>query len=265
MRINLVCGHSAGGMLRQAVRDFGLPGEVRVIDDDLSLGPLHDDKTRNEWWLTVYGPWRAVAYQPDLYNQWQAVRDHLGKVSELVLWSSNSARDHVFERMAASMLGDRVTIFRVLAPACGKLEGVSFHNPDALAGMEQSKREIGPTEAGNWAASFSNHLRQSHGIRVLQQGAIVARPENHLDEYLLERCPLEWTKWYRPIGNAMADGDGQNLISDAFLSWRLRLLVEAGRVEAQGDLTPFESLKDVLVRRVPASWGTTVFGDREPN
>lgn len=245
-------GHSAGGLLRQAARDFGLPGEVRVIDDDLSLGPLQDDKTRNEWWLTVHGPWREVAHQPDLYNQWQAVRDNLGGASELVLWSSNSARDYVFERMAASMLGDRVTLFRIAAPASGKLEGVSFHNPDALAGMEKSKRAMGPTEATNWAASFSNQLRQSSGIRVLQQGAIVARPENDLDEYLLERCPLEWTKWYRPIGHAMADGDGRNLISDAFFSWRMRLLVEAGRVEAKGDLTSFMSLKDVLVRRVSA-------------
>jgi len=49
----------------------------------------------------------------------------------------------------------------------------------------------------------------------------------------------------------MGDGDGQNLISDAFFSWRMRLLVEAGRIEAQGDLTSFVNLKDVLVRRIP--------------
>jgi hypothetical protein len=77
---------------------------------------------------------------------------------------------------------------------------------------------------------------------VLQQGSIIARPENAFDEYLLERCPLEWTKWYYPIGHAMGDCDGQNLMGDAFLSWRLRMLVEAGRVEAQGDLITFESL-----------------------
>lgn len=251
MRINLVHGHSAGGSLRQAVRDFGLPGEVRVIDDDLSLGPLQDDKTRNEWWLMVYGPWREVAYQPDLYDQWQAIRDNLGGVRELVLWSSNSASDYVFERMAASMLGDCVALFRIAAPASGKLEGVSFHNPEALAGMEKSKRAMGPTEATDWAASFSNRLRQSSGIRVLQQGVIVALPESDLDEYLLERCPLEWTKWYRPIGHAMGERGGQNLMSDVFFSWRMRLLVEAGRIEAQGDLTSSVNLKDVLVRRIP--------------
>ncbi len=85
---------------------------------------------------------------------------------------------------------------------------------------------------------------------MLQQGSIIVRPENALDEYLLERCPLEWTKWYYPIGDAMGDCDGHNLLDDAFFSWRLRLLVEAGRVEAQGDLTSFESLKDLLVRRI---------------
>lgn len=248
MRINLVHGHSAGGLLRQASRDFGLPGEVRVIDDDLSVGPLHDDRTRNEWWRTVYGPY-PEAHQPSLYDQWQAMSDNLATSSELVLWSSNSARDFVFERMAAFMFRDRIALFQVLVPSSGKLEGVPFHGPDALAGMEHNKRALTATEVENWAASFADQLRQSSGIRVLQQGSITVRPENALDEYLLERCPLEWTKWYRPIGHAMADSDGQNLIGDAFFSWRLRMLVEGGQVEASGDPMSSEGPKDVLVRR----------------
>ncbi|WP_416200354.1 DUF3658 domain-containing protein [Terricaulis sp.] len=48
----------------------------------------------------------------------------------------------------------------------------------------------------------------------------------------------------------MADCDGSNLLSDAFFSWRLRLLVDAGRVEAQGNPTSPDGPKDVLVRRV---------------
>lgn len=123
MRINLAQGHSAGGLLRQAIRDFGLPGEVRVIDDDLSVGPLDDDQTRNEWWATVYSPY-PEAHQPNLYNQWRAIGADLGAASELVLWSSCSARDHVFERMAAFMLpGHLGAVFQARVPASGKLEG----------------------------------------------------------------------------------------------------------------------------------------------
>lgn len=249
MRINLVQGHSAGRLLRQAVRDFGLPGEVRVVDDDLSVGPLHDDQTRNEWWLTVYGP-QPEAHQPSLYVQWQTISGNLGAGNELVLWSSDSARDYVFERMAAFMLGDRGTLFHVLVPASGKLEGVPFHNPSALAAMENNKRALTTSEVENWSASFANQSRQSSGVRWLHQGSTVARPEDAFDEYLLERCPPDWTKWYRPIGEAMADCDGKNLLSDAFFSWRLRLLVDAGRVEAQGDPMSSDGPKDVLVRRV---------------
>ncbi|MBL8545846.1 MAG: DUF1835 domain-containing protein [Hyphomonadaceae bacterium] len=251
MRINLVHGQTAGGLLRQAVRDFGLPGEVCVIDDDLSVGPLHDDRTRNEWWLAVYGP-HPKAHQPSLYDQWQSISDSLRTTSELVLWSSNSARDHVFERMAVSVLSERSAFFQVLVPASGKLEGVPFHAPHALAAMEATRRVLTATELADRAATFANQLRQSGGIRVLKRGSIIALPENAFDEFLLERCPLEWTKWYYPIGHAMGDCDGQNLMSDAFFSWRLRLLVEDRRVEAQGDLTSFENLKGVLVRRVDA-------------
>lgn len=253
MRINLVQGHSAGGLLRRAIRDFGLTGEVRVIDDDLSVGPLHDDQTRNEWWATVYGPY-PDAHQPSLYDQWRAISADVGAASELVLWSSNSARDHVFERMAAFMLDDHLgAVFLVRVPASGKLEGVPFLEPEALIQMEGNKRPLTTNEIATWGASFANDLGQSSGVRLLQQDSITALPEHALDEFLLERCPLEWTKWYRTVGEAMADCDGQNLINDAFFSWRLRLLVEARRVEAQGDPMSSDGLKDVLVRRIEAT------------
>jgi hypothetical protein len=252
MRINLVQGHSAGGLLRRACRQFGLPGEVRVIDDELSVGPLSDDQVRNEWWRTVYGPY-PEAHQPSLYDQWQAICDDIGAAGELVLWSSDSARDYVFGRMAAFMLGGRAAILQVLVPPSGKLEGVPFHGPDVLAGMESNRRALTTIEVASWGESFANQLRQSSGIRLLHEDSITARPENAFDEYLLERCPLDWTKWYRPIGEAIADCDGQNLIGDAFFSWRLRLLVEAGRVEAQGDPMSSDGPENVLVRRTFAT------------
>jgi hypothetical protein len=253
MRINLVQGRRAGGLLRRACRNFGLPGEVRVVDDDLSVGPLQDDQTRNEWWVTVCGPY-PEAHQPSVYAQWQAIGDGLGDAAnELVLWSSNSARDFVFERMAAFMLSDRSSaLFYVRVPASGNLEGVPFHNPDALAKMDGDKLALTASEAATWRDSFASHLRPSSGVRMLRHGSAAALPDSALDEFLLERCPREWTKWYRTIGNAMADCDGQNLISDAFFSWRLRLLVVAGRVETQGNPMSSEDPKDVLVRRVEA-------------
>jgi hypothetical protein len=85
---------------------------------------------------------------------------------------------------------------------------------------------------------------------LLQQGSVVAQPDSALDQYLLERCPIVWTKWYRVIGEAMADCDSRNLICDAFFSWRLRALVNAGRVAAQGDPMSSDGPKDVLVRRI---------------
>lgn len=252
MRINIVQGHSAGALLRQACRQFGLLGEVRVIDDDLSVGPLNDDQIRNEWWRTVCGAY-PEARQPSLYDQWQAISGDVEGVREVVLWSSNSARDYVFERMAAFMLRDHATLFQVLVPPTGKLEGAPFHGPGVLAEMEGNKRALTASEVESWGKSFANQLRQSGGIRLLHRGLCTVRPESAFDEYMLERCPLEWAKWYRVIGDAMADCDGQNLICDAFFSWRLRLLVVAGRVEAQGDPMSSDGPKNVLIRRAVAT------------
>src|SRR5262249_48990714 len=138
MRINLVQGQGAGGLLRRACREFGLVGEVRVIDDDLSVGPLQDEQTRNEWWATVYGDHDPSPYQPNLYSQWRTTIDEIERdpVRELLIWSSNSARDYVLERMAAFMLigvPNPISVLRV--PASASLEGVGFTRPNLLATM----------------------------------------------------------------------------------------------------------------------------------
>jgi hypothetical protein len=255
MRINLVQGHSAGGLLRQACRQFGLPGEVQVIDDDLSVGPLRDDPTRNQWWRNVWGP-SPEAFQPNLYDQWQAFKETLDRLepADLVLWSSDSARDYVFERMAAFILRDYAgDLFKLQVPSSRDLEGVGYFPPDALASMEYRRLALTPKERANLASTFDYDLQNSEGIRELKDGVIAMSSDDALDQFLLEHCPSEWTKWYRVIGQTMADCNGQNLISDAFFSWRLRSLVEAAQVEAQGDILSSDRPKKILVRRAGAS------------
>ncbi len=249
MKLHLVHGHSAGGSLRLATREFGLSGKVLVIDDYLSIGPLCDDRTRHEFWRSVYEPYPEVI-PPDLYEQWREISKVVASASEVILWSSESACGYVFERMAAFILGDRTPLCQVLAPAHEDLHGVEFFGPAALADMEGRKREITGTAVSEWSTSFENQLSQSNGIRVLRQGSLVTLPYNALDEYLLARCPLEWTPWNRPIAQAMADCDGQNLIHDPFFSWRLGVLIEAGRLEAKDRQVSPDGLRRGLVRRV---------------
>jgi hypothetical protein len=251
MRINLVQGRSAAGLLRQACRQFGLLGEVHVVDDDLSVGPLYDDITRNKWWANVRPVYPEV-FQPNLYVQWQLLSETLDRrqIRELAFWSSDSARDYVFDRMMAFMLTDYTgDVFKIRVPAAGKLAGVGFISPEALVACEHSKCALTSDERTTLALSFEHELRRSEGIRRLEDDGMTALPDDALDQYLLDRCPPEWTKWFHVIGEAMSDSDGRNLIGDGFFSWRLSLLVEARRVEQHGAISGPDSLKEVLVRR----------------
>jgi hypothetical protein len=54
------------------------------------------------------------------------------------------------------------------------------------------------------------------------------------DPLLLASCSPTWTPAPRVVGTAMSRCDGHNLMSDLFFSSRLQLLIDAGRIEADG-------------------------------
>lgn len=256
MRINLVQGQSAGGLLRQACRQFGVPGSVYVIDDDLSVGPLCNDETRDDWWAVVYKATFGEAYQRSVYKQWDALTEFLRVQGnkEIVLWSSDSARDYILDRMAASMLaGYGGTMFHISVPPNGTLSGVAYLPPEQLAVFETTKVRLERDSLAKLAIDFDSGLRSSAGVRCLEDGAIRSLPDSALDQSVLDHCPFDWTKWYHVIGSAMDDCDGHNLISDVFFGWRLHCLVEAGKIELRGTPDFPGNWSNVLVRRSGAT------------
>ncbi len=252
MRTNLVQGQSAGGLLRQACRQFGVPGSVYVIDDDLAVGPLCDDTTRNKWWDIIWTAEYEESYDRNLYSQWKALGDHLRaqEIEQLVIWSSNSAHDYVLDCMAAAMLKDYSgAIFRLEVPPSGNLNGVSFFKPEKLAAFETLKRALDRDTLARLANDFDQRWRNSAGIRHLGDDGLELLPDDVLDRSLLDQCPSEWTKWHRVIGAVMGECDGRNLMGDAFLGWRLHCLVKAGKIEMQGAARFAGDRSKVLVRR----------------
>lgn len=92
----------------------------------------------------------------------------------------------------------------------------------------------GPVTSGEtW-----RRLRGEAGLlRIVEQGALRTVSEDYFDPLLLDRCLRDWEKWSRVVGRAMIDAmeEGHH-IGDSFFIWRLRDLVERGRMECRGDL-----------------------------
>jgi len=89
-------------------------------------------------------------------------------------------------------------------------------------------------------------------LRIVDNGVLKSAPENYFDQFLVERCPSEWTKSLYVIGNVMSGlFDLGHNVYDTFLFWRLCELIRKGEITCDGDLPRRGSVsgRAVKVRR----------------
>ena len=68
-------------------------------------------------------------------------------------------------------------------------------------------------------------------LRLYLEGQLVSCDERFLDEALLSKCGLEFTRAIYVVGLVM--GEAADYVSDAFLFYRLRALIAGGALVAQ--------------------------------
>jgi hypothetical protein len=137
--------------------------------------------------------------------------------------------------MACWWLGNRSErVLRVAMPGMDGRHYVAIQQPAELADLFASARELTDTERAVLAADFLR-IRGETGLpRRWEERRILGVPMDRYDPLLLECCITRWTPAARVVGTAMSRCDGHNLMSDLFFSSRLQLLIDAGRIEAEG-------------------------------
>jgi hypothetical protein len=237
--LHLVLGDYAASALEAARRDHGLPGSVFAIPDDLSHGPLHDGRARIAYMRACYrgfDDWTFVV--EDAFAPWRVLAAALdgGAFDAVVVWSGDSPSEGVLLRMACWWRRERAEpLFRVAMPGDGDRHYVSLYGPEALAALLASRRPLEPAERDALAADFSCIRDAAHLLRRWVDGRIITVPTAHYDPLLLAACSRDWLPAARVVGNAMARCDPHNRISDLFFCSRLQVLIDAGRVVADGD------------------------------
>jgi hypothetical protein len=276
--IHLVLGDAAGGVLRAACEQHGLPGSVHVIADDLSHGPLHDGRVRLRYMrecFVGYGIWQSRVL--DAFAGWDGLVRRaadalaLGDDVELTVWAGDNASEAVLLAMACWRLGagaerddaeptapgvpepssvlDQATLSHAAPPQSRNRHHVAQHGARALAACFAQRRCLGAADRAAQAAVFRALQQASRTetgqLRLWQQRRLVSVPADRFDPLLLRACGQDWRPAAGVIGSAMAAADPHNLTSDLFLSARLQRLIERGRVEVLG---PGQSLQDYWVR-----------------
>jgi hypothetical protein len=230
-----------------------MSGAAFGIPDDLSHGPLDDGRARisymrdrfrgyDNWYLDVtdaFAPWRAMIARIDE-----------ARADAVVIWSGDNASEATFLTMACWWLGNRSDrVLRVAMPGTDGRHYVAIYKPAELADLIASAQELTNTERAVLAADFLRIRGETGLLRRWEEGKILGVPMDRYDPLLLASCPPTWTPAARVVGMAMSRGDGHNLMSDLFFSSRLQLLIDAGRIEADGSR---DRLREYAVRLAAA-------------
>lgn len=247
VEMHLVPAKSAAGSLRGELRSRS---QVLAIEDWLAIGPLDDGPKRSAFTREMWGPVDADLVEDDMFQVWTGFSNELArkKPERLLIWSSQSAAEIIFLRMAINRLrASGVDLWHVPVPSINDTYSTSSYPGHQLMQMRALAQRIAPERQDMLAAEFSEIAANPAPVRVARSdGTLSFHPIDYYDDALIAACPSDWTRAARVVADVMMSDD-RNVVPDLPLAWRLRTLVDTARIEARGD--PGASIRDFQVRR----------------
>lgn len=238
--LHIVLGDSAAGTLHEACRTLGLPGKVHSIADELSHGPLHDGRARSVYFKTqIYGHIPDVGIPDDVFRDWGVLEEFIRSraFDAITIWSSFAISDAIFLRMACARLRAFDGAVDSVNTSEGPWHGVGTNNPEQLTAHFRHRTALNPDDRAGLAKEFDVIVARGDLLRLVDGDRIVSASSDHFDAYVLSFANPEWERAVRIIGNCLGHREDENMIGDAFFEWRLRALIQGGKLEAQGDLS----------------------------
>lgn len=256
---HLVCGDAAVEGVSFALGEAVAREALRVMRDDLAVGPLQGIDTvpctaRSAYWQNVWP--QAVQPMPDFTAglsedaRWLAGLAQAGRA--VTVWHGDSCSEQLLlARLAHALTGSTVELWEV---ACGNPQrpprkAVSLRRPEELPALYQQRQLLDASRRASLAEQWQQALQHNADIRTWYAGHFQHCAHALVDTPLLQGCSQEWQPLARVMAGVMAQSDGF-FPSDFFLHWRARELASAGRLQlAQPPATAYP---DQQVRQLRA-------------
>lgn len=263
MIYHIVTGDIAAVPLREAlVIDPAMEGEVVVMKDVLSVGPLKKEEgrsfceMRSAFWNTVISNEKNVIAVDDLDRLLQVGNELSKNESAAVwVWIAPWPADMCTYHWLLQYLGKYIGRLFVV-----NIAGLPFLDENNKVFFPRSIGEIQPKEflkAKRLARAVNNAelevdtfewrklTDENNGIRTLEGGKkLASKNEDYYDNQLTSFCSHQYQKASKVVGQALAKFNIPT--GDLYLGWRLRKMADAGRLELTGDTT--KALKDFDVK-----------------
>ena len=242
-------------VLQKAIElDESLAGDVWQIKDDFAVGPLTNIyetegyQARRDWWkmLLEFSPYTE---QIDLVDDKMTVHNLLKKLDEeptldIWIWMGQNQHDVCSYYWLMNELKDYQSRIFVLymnnLPFINEKGGIFY--PTALHEIQpkeflKAKKLARPITLSEFEVDpdeWKKLCNENGGVRLLEGGKkIVSKEVDFYDKDILAAINAEPQKLNKILGNMFSKMKIKT--GDVFLVWRMRELINAGKLEAAGD------------------------------
>ncbi len=254
-----------------------LEGEIVLLEDDLSAGPLQETftdngaQTRQDWWKSIRS---ADAPEPEAGDaiKLQGTLEKLQaeENTEIWIWAAQNARDVCGYYAVADRLPDfqgRVHIIYLNNLPFINEKGAIFYpvklsqiQPKEFLKARKLAREITPSEFEVDREEWSRLMKENQMVRILEGGKkIKSEQADFFDQELLANAPKDFQKGFRVVVHLIHKS--KHYVGEDYLLWRLKEIAAAGRLDCRGEL---KGGKDFEVK-IKAAEAVAAPGETESN
>jgi hypothetical protein len=256
--IHILFSSSATGILRPLLRARGLKDRVIDLTETLDWGPISTGSFEDRGaWFDRHVPstweWDWIADEVDEF------REAVATDPERLIWiAPRSATEQSglywylaqFGRADARMIVADYPLrnaWRGEAPI-----GLGGLQPEAMADLLDECPRV-PVDPFRFPEERWKSLMEENAlIRIVDGGVLRSVPDTYFDQLLLAHCPAKWTNWRRVVGDTLVcSWDFDHNPCEQLLLWRLRELIQSGKIVCDGELPPYGTVpaSEVSVRR----------------
>ena len=246
--------------------DGTLQGDVIQIKDDFAVGPLTDIfleegiEARKNWWRSVLtgGDYEGLVDNGEI--------DDNKTVSGLLERLNNNPKEIVWIWVAENKhdISSYYWLISLLKGFQGKIFILYLHNlpfinekghlfyptnifeipPKEFPKAKKLAREVTPGEFEVDSDEWTKICNEDKGVRTLEGGKkLVQHNYDYYDSELMKFITPDWQKVNKLFHTFFSKS--KNTTGDAYLLWRLKLMIAEGKIDSQGDI---KGMKDFEVK-----------------
>jgi len=269
--LHIVFNESEVALMQQVLElEEDLAGEVWQIKDDFAVGPIQSIyepegyQQRRDWWKTLLEN-SPYAEQADLVDDKLTVHNLKKKLEEepeleVWIWMGQNQHDvsgyYWLMPQLREFQGRIMVLYMNNLPFINEKGNIFYPSwlheirPSEFRKARKLARPITLSEFEVDPDEWKKLCDENATVRILEGGKkIVSKEETFYDAELLKNITGEWQKSWRVLSNTL--NRMKIKTGDVFIMWRMKQLVQEGKIEVLGDINKGWKEFDVRLAGAP--------------